>query len=209
MPGRELEGPRCTCCPAANPLSAARGRCCCWGERRPRRPSSILDRVRSEPGARSQCTVEMAWAGAGTGNFKQNAGLSRSGLHHFEVETQVGRMHRSLSPRQTQFDDFQFMALKMHEEKMIEICELGKWAQSEESIWKKCIFWEKEAHDKPTLALPLPLLFWRRRRQNILHPKTWPGVLLYGRFYRARSCRTQEFWRNLSLNPDGATLVLI
>ena len=64
-----------------------------------------------------------SWAGAGTGNFKQNAGLSRSGLHHFEVEAQVGRMHRSLSPRQTQFDDFQFMALRMQKKKMIEICE--------------------------------------------------------------------------------------
>ena len=90
--------------------------------RRKTTEAAELDLGPSPLGAGSSVAV-YSWAGAGTGNFKQNAGLSRSGLHHFEVETQVGRMHRSLSPRQTQFDDFQFMALRMQKKKMIEICE--------------------------------------------------------------------------------------
>ena len=39
--------------------------------------------------------------------------------------------------------------------------------------------------------------------------KPGQGSFCTAGFYPARSCRTQEFWRNLSLNPDGPTLVLI
>ena len=124
MPGRELEGPRCTCATRSKPALGCQGALLLL--RRKTTEAAELDLGPSPVGAWSSVAVysgDGLGCRAGTGNFKQNAGLSRSGLHHFEVEAQVGRMHRSLSPRQTQFDDFQFMALRMQKKKMIETCE--------------------------------------------------------------------------------------
>ena len=53
---------------------------------------------------------------------------------------------------------------------------------------------EKEGQD-------LPLLFSRRRRQNILHPKTWPGVLLYGRLLPSSKLSDPRILAKFELKP--------